>query len=144
MAAIEKSIVIHATTSTIDRFALDPTTWPGWFQGVESVNTDGVFPEVGGIVEVDYKSMGMSFTLTMTSEELVIGSHVVFRMDGMINGFQRWYYEPEGGAVRVFCHFEYELPGGGIGKALDKMLFQRTNTTSIETSLKGLKSIIEG
>lgn len=144
MATIEKSVVVNATTDEIDAFALDPNTWPEWFQGVESVQTDGVFPEPGGVVEVSYKSMGATFNLTMTSEELEIGSHVVFRMEGMINGRQHWHYEPEGRAVRVFCNFDYELPGGGIGKALDKMLFQRTNSNSIEDSLSGLKAVVEG
>jgi uncharacterized membrane protein len=143
MATIEKSTIIKASTAEIDRFALDASTWPQWFQGVKSVQTDGVFPEVGGSVETVYHSMGTNFTLTMTSEELVVGSHLVFSMDGMIHGTQNWHYEAEGAAIRVFCLFDYELPGGGLGKIADKMLFQRANSSSIETSLENLKAIVE-
>ena len=143
MSVIEKSVVINASTDEIDRFALDPTTWPQWFAGVESVQSDGHFPKPGGVVEVHYKSMGLSFELAMTSEELEVGNHVTFRMEGMIAGVQAWHYEPEGNATRVFCQFEYELPGGGVGKIMDKVLFQRTNSKSIEDSLNGLKAVVE-
>ena len=143
MAVIEKSVVINASTDEIDRFALDPATWPQWFAGVESVQSDGDFPEPGGVVDVQYKSMGVSLHLTMTSEELEIGSHVTFRMEGMIAGVQAWHYESEGDATRVVCHFEYELPGGGVGRIMDKVLFHRTNTKSVEDSLNGLKAAVE-
>jgi carbon monoxide dehydrogenase subunit G len=144
MATIEKSIVIHATTEQIDRYALDASTWPQWFAGVEAVDADGTFPEPGGVVDTTYKSMGATFHLTITSQDLEIGSHVVFEMTGMITGTQNWHYEPEGNATRVVCTFDYDLPGGGLGKALDKVLFQRTNSQSIEESLDNLKALVEG
>lgn len=144
MASIEKSILIEATTDQIDQFALNPATWPQWFSGVEAVDADGVFPEPGGVVDTTYKTMGATFHLTMTSRELEIGSHVVFEMTGMISGTQNWHYQAEGDATRVYCTFEYDLPGGGIGKALDKVLFQRTNSQSIEHSLTNLKAAVEG
>ena len=143
MATIEKSILIGATTAEIDQHVLDASTWPEWFNGVESVRPDELFPQPGGVVEVVYRSMGATLHLTMTSEELVIGSHLIFRMDGMITGAQNWRYEPEGGGTRVACQFDYDLPGGGVGKMLDKVLFHKTNSHSIEESLRNLKARIE-
>ncbi len=143
MATIEKSILIKASSEAVDAYALNPSTWPRWFEGVQSVEPDETYPEVGGIVRTAYKSMGTTFHVTMTSEELARGSHQTFSMDGMITGTQHWSYQPEGGGIRVTCVFEYELPGGGLGKIADKVLFQRTNSASIEKSLQNLKELVE-
>ncbi len=144
MATIEKEIVINASTEQIDRYALDATTWPQWFAGVQAAETDGQFPQVGGQVRTQYRSMGVTFELMMTTSALQIGDHVTFQMAGMINGEQRWHYEPVSGGTKVVCVMEYELPGGGLGAIADKLLFQRTNSASIEESLSNLKRVVEG
>lgn len=143
MAKVEKSIIIHADPESINRFALDPHTYPQWFEGVESVESDGVYPEVGGKVNLQYKSLGVTFTLVMTSREFQRGSTLTNEMDGMITGVQAWKLVPEGNGTRVSVNFNYDVPGGGLGKILDKLMLERVNAENLEKSLENLKRVVE-
>lgn len=144
MARIEKSVIITATTQKIDEYAINAPTWPQWVAGIEAVHPDGVFPEKGGELKVKYKSAGMAFDITMTTREIVHGDHVIFDMEGMINGSQHWQYEPAGGGVKVTCIFDYSMPGGGLGAIADKLIVERMNTSNIESTLANLKKVVEG
>ncbi|MGB1285517.1 MAG: SRPBCC family protein [Aggregatilineales bacterium] len=144
MANIEKSVVINASSDAIDAYAIDANTWTQWFEGAESVQVDDTFPEEGGKVVVSYKASGMSFDITMTSQEVVHGSHLVMRMEGMINGTQSWRYTEEGDATRVDAMLDYEMSGGGLGAIADKLIVERMNKSNLGTSLTNLKRIVEG
>jgi len=144
MATIEKNIVINATTDEIDKYAIDPLTYPQWFAGVESVESDGKFPEVGGKVAIKYKSAGLTFDMTMESISIEHGDHLTIKMDGMISGTQSWKYEPADNGTLVNCTFDYAMAGGGLGKIADKLVAERMNTQNLEKSLESLKSVVEG
>lgn len=143
MARIEKSVTINGDTSQIDAYAINATTWPQWVAGIESVQPDGVFPEKGGELKVKYKSAGMTFDITMTTREIVHGDHVIFDMEGMINGSQHWQYARDGQGTKVTCIFDYSMPGGGLGAIADKLIVERMNTSNIENTLANLKRVVE-
>ena len=72
------------------------------------------------------------------------GQFLSLKLDGMITGTSRWVYTPEGnGTTRVTCLFEYEMPGGGLGQALNKLVVERMNNDNVEKSLNNLKTILE-
>jgi uncharacterized membrane protein len=50
----------------------------------------------------------------------------------------------EGDSTRVDLTFDYEMPGGGLGKIADKLVVERTNDKNAETSLANLKALAEG
>ena len=143
MATIEKSIVINASTDEIDVFALDPATWPQWYTGAESTESDGVFPEEGGKVVVKYKASGVSFDLSITTEEIVHGSHLVTRMEGMINDTQTWRYTDVNGPTRLDATLDYTMSGGGLGALADKLIVEKMNASNLEASLANLKRVVE-
>lgn len=143
MALVERNILISATPEIIDSYVLNPAMMPEWFVGAESVEADGHYPAVGGRINVVYRTMGIAFNLTLTSESFAQGQHLHLHMDGMITGTQNWHYEPAGGGTRLHCSFDYDVPGGGLGKALDKLLLERINAENVEKSLENLKSLIE-
>ncbi len=143
MAKVEKSIVINAPWQKVDSVANDGTRMPEWFAGIESSNADSTYPQVGGVTEHVYKAAGMSFNLTATSIDYQQGSHLTLKMDGMIIGTQYWTIEPQDDATRLSVVFDYEVPGGGLGKMLDKLVIERTNSANLEKSLINLKDLIE-
>lgn len=143
MATIEKSILINASTEEIDRYAIDANTYPQWFAGVEAVEVDDTFPEVGGTVAVKYKSAGLTLDMTMTSVSIEHGDHLTIEMEGMISGTQSWQYEPVDGGTEVSCTFDYTMKGGGLGAIADKLVAERMNTQNLEKSLANLKEIVE-
>jgi len=144
MATIKKSIVINASTDEIDTYAIDAHTYPQWFAGVESVDVDGVFPEVGGTVALRYKSAGLTMDMTMKSLAIEHGKSLTIEMDGMISGTQSWLYEAVDGGTKVNCTFDYNMKGGGLGAIADKLVAERMNTQNLEKSLESLKQIVEG
>lgn len=144
MATIERSIVINASYEDIDKYAIDATTWPSWFEGVDSVEVASGFPEAGGTVAAQYKTSGITFELTMTSREIVHGSHLIIDMEGMISGTQEWRYMAEGNGTRLEVQFDYKMKGGGLGAVADKLVVERMNASNLEKSLSNLKNLVEG
>lgn len=144
MAKVERNVWINASTDTIDAVALDGNRLSEWYVGVEESRPDAVYPDVGGVVTLDYKAAGMSFTITLTVLELVRGDYILYKMDGMMTGTQRWNHTPEGGGTRTSTVIDYEMPGGGLGKIADKLVVERMNTKNLEQSLENLKALVEG
>ena len=144
MTTVERSVQIGATADEIDAVVLDGNRLPEWFEGVESVNVDDTYPEPGGKVEMTYKAAGMSFEITLTSTDLARGEHATFQMDGMMTGTHHWTYTPAGDGIELKARFDYDVPGGGLGKIADKLVVERMNTSNLEKSLEKLKNLIEG
>ena len=51
--------------------------------------------------------------------------------------------EPSNGGSRVDLELDYELPGGVIGAAIDRLYFERHNEEEAERSLANLRSLLE-
>lgn len=144
MTVLERSIPIQATPDEIDEITLDGSRFPEWYAGVQEAVPDDIYPQPGGVVDVVYKAAGLNFNMTMTALELVKGQKLTLKMDGMITGTSDWSYAVEGDTTRVHCTFEYEIPGGGMGKALNKLIVERMNSENLEKSLANLKALVEG
>ena len=144
MTTVERSIVINANPEAIDAIAVDPSRLPEWYVGIDEVKPDGKYPQVGGAVDAVYKAVGISFKIKMTSEEYAPRQSIRISMAGMITGNHRWAYQPEGESTRLNVTFEYEMPGGGVGQAFNKLVVERMNTENLEKSLENLKAIVEG
>jgi uncharacterized membrane protein len=140
---VEKSIVIHATPAEVDAVTLDGNRLPEWYAGVQSAVPDAAYPEAGSTVNMVYRSSGVNFKMSMTSLRLVRGESLLLKMDGMITGKNRWFYTPEEEGTRVNCRFEYDMPGGSIGQAVNKLVIERMNVQNLEKSLENLKQVVE-
>jgi uncharacterized membrane protein len=144
MTTLERDVFINASADDIQAISDDPGRLPEWYAGIEKAESDGVFPEPGGKVELVYKAAGITFNLTQTSVERVAGQVGVNKMEGMITGTNRLTFTPEGEGTRVTMSFEYEMPGGGVGKLVDRLLAERMNAQNLEKSLENLKALAEG
>lgn len=144
MTTLERDVFINASADAIQAISDDARRLPEWYAGIQEAEPDGVFPEPGGKVELVYKAAGITFNLTQTSVERVAGQTGVNRMEGMITGTNRMTFRPEGEGTRVTMSFEYEMPGGGVGKLVDRLLAERMNAQNLEKSLENLKALAEG
>jgi coenzyme Q-binding protein COQ10 len=144
MTTVERSIFVNAPPEVVTEISQDPTRLPEWYKGIEQAEPDGVYPEVGGSVAVVYKTAGASFDITMTAVEHVPGQSQVNQMEGMITGTNSWWFEPEGEGTHVTARFEYQMPGGALGKVADKLVVERMNEENLEKSLQALKALAEG
>ena len=143
MTTLERSTLINAPEEAIEAITDDARRLPEWYAGIEQATPDDLFPEPGGKVELVYKAAGVTFNLTQTSVERVPGQVGVNRMEGMIAGTNRMTFTPEGEGTRVTMRFEYEMPGGGVGKLFDRLVVERMNAQNLERSLENLKGLLE-
>jgi uncharacterized membrane protein len=143
MTTLERNVTINAPVDAIEAITDDARRLPEWYAGIEQAEPDDVFPQVGGKVALVYKASGVTFNLTQTSVERVPGEGGVNQMEGMITGTNRMTFEPEGEGTRVTMTFEYEMPGGGVGKLFDRLVVERMNAQNLERSLENLKRLLE-
>jgi uncharacterized membrane protein len=144
MTTMEHEVIINSTMETVDAVATDVTHWPEWYPGIERAVPDANYPQVGSVVDVKYKAAGVSFNLTFTVSDYDYLNTIAFDITGMMTGNTRFTISQVGNGVRVVGHFDYEVPGGGLGKIADKLVVERMNNQNLENSLKNLKRVIEG
>ena len=136
MAKVERSILINASPEALDAITMDGKRLTEWYSGIQKAEPDDTYPEPGGKIVLTYKSAGITFDLTQTVLERVPGQRAKYQMEGMITGTNQWVYAPEGGGTQVTATFEYEMPGGALGKVADKLVVEKMNTENLEKSLE--------
>jgi hypothetical protein len=144
MTTLERSIIIKGSRAEIDAVTLDGNRLSEWYAGIQESKADQRYPEVGGGVDTVYKAAGISFKVKITSVEFKRGEGISLQMDGMITGTNRWIYNDVEGGTQVTARLDYEMPGGGIGKAVNKLIVEKMNADNLEKSLNNLKKIVEG
>ena len=141
---VERSVIIRANPDQINAVALDGKRLPEWYEGIQAAVPDSMYPQMGGAVDVTYKAAGINFNLKMKTIEYVDGISFGLEMDGMIKGRTRWELAPRGeGRTKLICTFQYEMPGGSIGQAVNKMVVEKMNVENLEKSLDRLKMLCE-
>jgi uncharacterized membrane protein len=136
--------MINATPEAIDAVALDGNRLPEWYAGMQEAKANGVYPQVGGTVDTVYKAAGISFKVKIISLELDRGKSIKLKMDGMITGTNEWVYSPVAGGTQVMATLDYEMPGGGLGQMVNKLIVEKMNAENLEKSLNNLKAVVEG
>jgi hypothetical protein len=144
MTTVERSILINASTDAIDAVALDGHRLSEWYVGIEQAAPDDLYPEVGGQVSLVYKAAAVTFSLTLTVQQLVRGHHISYQMSGMMVGTQEWSYTPGNGQTHLTAQVKYDMPGGALGKIADKLVVEGMNARNLEESLENLKKLAEG
>ena len=143
MTRLEHSVLVNAPVENVESILYDATRFPEWVVGVQQAQPDGVFPNVGGAVDVVYSVLGVSFPVKMYSVEVYPGQSATTQFEGAINGSNSWSFQPEGAGPWVTCVFEYDMPGGGLGAAIDKMMFEKMNADNLAQGLNNLKALAE-
>lgn len=143
MTKTTRGVFIQGTSDDIDAVVLDGWRLPEWYTGIERVEVDDVYPEPGGRVNIHYKAGPAVFDLHLTVLELDRGKHMLYTLEGMMKGRERWTHNPQADGVWLECESEYELPGGGLGKIADKLVLERTITQNLEKSLENVKTLVE-
>ncbi len=141
---VERSVIIRANPEQINAVALDGSRLSEWYEGIQASTPDSMYPQLGGAVDVTYKAAGINFNLKMKTIEYVDGVSFGLELDGMIKGRTRWELAPRGeGRTKLNCTFQYEMPGGGIGQAVNKMVVEKMNVENLDKSLNKLKVLVE-
>jgi uncharacterized membrane protein len=143
MTMIERSILIKATPEEIETIHNDIDRLPEWYAGIEKAISDGIYPNAGGKVRLIYKAAGITFEMTNTCLDYEYARVGRYKMEGMITGNYEEILEPVEGGTRFTMKFDYQMPGGGVGKIVDRLFVEKMNAKNLEDSLKNLKAMVE-
>jgi uncharacterized membrane protein len=144
MAYVEREIMIGVPMDTVYGYAERPENLSQWYVGIVGVEADGVWPQAGGQISIQYQAAGAHFELAATVLTYTPPFEFEFQMEGMVTGTSRWTYADAGGSTHLTVGFDYELPGGVLGQIADKLAVEQMNIANGEQSLANLKAICEG
>jgi carbon monoxide dehydrogenase subunit G len=144
MAVVQRSIKINASPAATMTLLSDASLWPDWYPGMTSIDIVAPFPAIGGQVTFGVKSAGLTMAVTETVVDFQPDKLHLFEMEGMLRGRARWEVTPEREGTRLTTTFDYELPGGVIGKMANALVVKRLNATSLEGGLQNFKELVEG
>ena len=144
MTKVERSILIDATLEEIEAIHNDIDRLPEWYAGVEKVIWEGgEYPKPGGKLKLTYKAAGITFEMTNTCMEFEYAKVGRYKMEGMITGNYEEILEPVEGGTRFTMKFNYQMPGGRVGKIVDRLIVEKMNAKNLEDSLENLKALVE-
>ena len=143
MTKLERSIVIKGTPAEIEAITNNIDRVTDWYAGVTKARVEGVFPEPGSKVFMTYKAAGITFEASQTTLEYFEGQGGKYILEGMITGNYADIIEKVPDGTRLTFRFDYEMPGGGVGKVVDRLFVERMNAKNLEDSLKNLKVLVE-
>jgi len=144
MTTIEQTIFIKATPEAVTAVTEDTPRLTEWFTGIEKAEVDNKWPSVGGTAHITFKSAGVTYKLNFTSLAFASGKNMTIGITGTSTGTNWWNYTPENGGTTVSYKIEYDLAGGLVGQAIDKIVVARANEKAVAQSLENLKMMVEG
>ena len=147
MARLQMELFIDAPPERVFALLAEPERTPEWSTNVASIRRTSEGPVgVGSTTEAVVKALG--------TRQRAIGRCTVFdpprrividsRTDLGARSRSDSELQPEGGGTRLRATLEYSVPGGGVGKLLDKLVAERQTRREFEEALWRLKQILEG
>jgi carbon monoxide dehydrogenase subunit G len=143
MTIVQRDVHINASPTETMELLSDASRWPDWYPGMTRIEISDPFPEKGGQVAFKVKSAGMSMSITETVLDYRPGELQLLQMDGMLSGRARWELAPEGDRTHLTTTFDYDLPGGVLGRVADALVVRRLNGKSLEGALHNFKVFVE-
>jgi coenzyme Q-binding protein COQ10 len=144
VAKIERSIYIEAPPEAVQALIVDTSRWGEWSDEVDGIQPDDVWPHAGGEVSMAVQAPGVSGDLKYISREYTPGRSMSLEIEGLIRGTVRYICTPEGSGMHLTVDMEYELPGGILGKAIDRLVMERQSTDNLDNRLARMKAVLEG
>lgn len=145
MAEIQTSITVETTPEHIEEFSRYAESWPNWFTGVVAAQPGPNYPEVGSTAVVTFEAGGVTFDLTLTVIEYVVGELVRYEISGMATGEVGFYNEfYDDGAIEVTAYANYTLPGGVVGQVADVTVVERRVQANFESAMSNMHEMIYG
>jgi ribosome-associated toxin RatA of RatAB toxin-antitoxin module len=140
MSQIKRALTIEATADELFDIVEEPTNLPKYVPNVsEVVDVQRTDQRVGDTFRVIYKVLGMTFDERFMTSEYDRPTCIASAFKGGMNGTFRWTFNPQGRHCTVTVEIDYDVAGGGLGKAVDAVMLERTNAKSIEGMLENLR-----
>lgn len=144
MTKLVKTITIDAPIEKVFERCDNPNAMPVYVPNVTSVsNVQRSERRIGDTFRVTYGMMGAHFDEDFTYSEFERDKRIKATFDGAMKGSMGITLAPQGNSTKATFESEYEVSGGVLGKAVNKLLFERMNDKNAERMLENLKMVCE-
>ncbi len=144
MPVVTNSITIEMPLTEVWDFLDDPANSTQWFAGVtDIVGVNRTEERIGDNWTTKYSVMGFNMDITQTVTEYEKDAKFTISLGGMMPGSYTTTLSGDGGSTKVTQTFDYEVKGGALGKAMDRLVLERMNAKNAKSSLKKLKNLLE-
>jgi carbon monoxide dehydrogenase subunit G len=87
--------------------------------------------------------MGIPFHLRFHIAEYEPASRALARVEGGMTGTFDWRVTPNGTGSELSLDIDYDMPGGAIGRAVNRIMLERMNDKNAERMLENIKMLSE-
>ncbi|TMI29313.1 SRPBCC family protein [Candidatus Bathyarchaeota archaeon] len=144
MTKVVKTILINAPISKVFEKCDNPNAMPLYVPSVTSVsNVQRSEKRIGDTFRATYGMMGAHFDEDFTYTEFERDKRIKAAFEGAMKGTMGITLVPQGNSTNATLESEYEVSGGILGKAVNKLLFERINDKNAERLLENLKMVCE-
>ncbi len=147
MSRIERSIEILRPPEEVFDALTDLDGLTHWAPTVvETRNAPGRPLQAGDTFEQTVRVAGVSLETDWTVIDVQRPDYVRYECKGRAGGSLNMTQRVLGsdGGSRVELEIDYELPGGFVGEALNRLYVERRNEREAESTLQNLKEFLEG
>ena len=139
MSEIHTSTTLAEPVEKVFEIVEDPATFPKYVPNVhEVVDVRRSDSRIGDSFHVIYKVLGVTFDEKFTVTDYESGKRITSTFSGGMTGTFAWTFEPQGAQTKINVDVDYQLAGGPLGKAVDRLMLERVNQKTIEDMLKNL------
>ncbi len=144
MAKLHKTTTIDEAAQKVFKILEDPNNMKLYVPAVTQVSdVKQSDRRIGDTWRITYTLMGIHFDQLFTRTEHSPNKRLAAKFEGGMNGSLSFTLEPEADSTKVSFDVDYQISGGVLGKAADKLLMERMNEKNSERMLENLKMMIE-
>lgn len=144
MPRIQKAATVNAPAERVFQAIDDPEMMERYVPSVTKVSdvqrTDA---RLGDTFRVTYEMLGIHFDQLFTYSEYDRPRKLAARFTGAMAGTMRCHLEPLDSGTHVTLEIDYQMPGGVLGKAANRLVAERMNEQTAERMLENIKAQAE-
>ena len=142
MAEIHKSTTVAELVEKVFEIVDDPANFPKYMPNVNDVvDVRRSGGRIGDSFRVIYKVLGVTFDEKFTVTDYERPKRIKSTFSGGMTGTFAWTFEPQGEGTKINVDVDYQLAGGPLGKAVDRVVLERVNEKTIDDTLKNLARV---
>lgn len=146
MTRIERSIEIERSAEQVFEVLCDLKVIPHWATIAGEFDGGPDRPlAAGDVFRHTIRITGIDVKGEWKVTELERPRYVAYEAKGDLGGWLKMKQRvlPSDTGSRIELEVDYELPGGFLGEALDRLYIERRNEREAENSLQNLKALVE-
>ncbi|HLI51148.1 MAG TPA: SRPBCC family protein [Thermomicrobiaceae bacterium] len=144
MPQIQKTATINAPIERVFEAIDDPEMMPRYVPSVTKVSDIHRTDErLRDTFRVTYEMLGIHFDQLFTYTEYDRPRRITARFTGPMTGTMSCRLEPHGDSTLATVEIDYQMPGGVLGKAADRLVAERMNERTAEHMLENIKALVE-